>query len=266
MQNLSSKKEHIEKICNEGYELEFGKVIENSFANYKKIAVYAGCMFIVFVILLGILSSLGLVSSIGLENFKPFMDQFQAKMVSKSLDTIMTIQLSSVLISVLTTPFIAGFYKMCHFADKDEEFKVVDMFSYYKAPYLLNITFFTLIIGLLTVALTFVTESIGMGFIASFSSSMVSILSLLAIPLIVFGNLNATEAIKYSFKLVSRKFFLFLGILIVSLIIAGLGIFGFCIGIFFTIPFFYSVHYVLYKTIVGIDETSEIDEISGVQN
>jgi hypothetical protein len=42
---------------------------------------------------------------------------------------------------------------------------------------------------------------------------------------------------------------------------AMIGIFGLCIGIFFTMPYFYSTHYVLYKNAVGIIDKSEIDDI-----
>jgi hypothetical protein len=52
-----------------------------------------------------------------------------------------------------------------------------------------------------------------------------------------------------------------LGLLIVGVIAGIIGIFGLCIGIFFTLPFMYSMNYVIYKTIVGIDEPGEIEEI-----
>ena len=78
--------------------------------------------------------------------------------------------------------------------------------------------------------------------------------------------MNATDAIKYSFLLVSKQPLILLGLTIVAGIGSALGIFGLCIGIFFTLPFMYSMNYVIYKSIVGFDETSEIDEISGTEN
>ena len=83
------------------------------------------------------------------------------------------------------------------------------------------------------------------------------------IPLIVFGNLNATEAIKSSVIIVSKQPLVLLGLLIVAVIAGIIGIFGLCIGIFFTLPFMYSMNYVIYKTIIGIDSVNEIVEIEG---
>jgi uncharacterized membrane protein len=57
-----------------------------------------------------------------------------------------------------------------------------------------------------------------------------------------------------------------LGLLIVAVIAGIVGIFGLCIGIFFTMPFMYSMNYVIYKTIVGIDEPSQIEEIKINEN
>jgi uncharacterized protein (DUF58 family) len=52
-----------------------------------------------------------------------------------------------------------------------------------------------------------------------------------------------------------------LGLMIVAAIAIALGLFGFCIGLFFTWPFLYSMEYSLYNSIIGIDYTSEIDEL-----
>ena len=45
---MNTTKDKIEKISTNGYELDFGTVFENAFENYKKIALYAGLMLLVF--------------------------------------------------------------------------------------------------------------------------------------------------------------------------------------------------------------------------
>ena len=52
-----------------------------------------------------------------------------------------------------------------------------------------------------------------------------------------------------------------LGLIIVSFIASLTGLIAFCIGIFFTMPFLYSMEYALYNSIIGIDSVSEIDEL-----
>jgi hypothetical protein len=79
--------------------------------------------------------------------------------------------------------------------------------------------------------------------------------------LIIFGNLQAIEAIKGSMIVVSKQFFILMGLLIVSLLFTMLGIFGFCIGIFFTMPFIYSMYYSIYNEIIGDNDTEEKSEI-----
>jgi len=49
--------------------------------------------------------------------------------------------------------------------------------------------------------------------------------------------------------------------MIVAGIVSFLGIFGLCIGIFFTLPLLFSMEYSIYSAIVGIESKSEIEEI-----
>ena len=42
-----------------------------------------------------------------------------------------------------------------------------------------------------------------------------------------------------------------------AFIIAMLGIFALCIGIFFTVSYFYTMNYTVYNEIIPIDETSQ---------
>ena len=47
-------KDKIEEIKANGYQIDFGTVFEHAFENYKKIALYAGLMLLVFLILFSI--------------------------------------------------------------------------------------------------------------------------------------------------------------------------------------------------------------------
>jgi uncharacterized membrane protein len=52
-----------------------------------------------------------------------------------------------------------------------------------------------------------------------------------------------------------------LGLIIVAIIASIIGIFVVCIGILFTMPIVYSMNYVIYSSIIGVDSESEIEEI-----
>lgn len=268
MQNSKNQKEQIEKISNYGYQLDFGTVFDGAFENYKKIALYAGLMILVFSILFTIIMFAGLISYVGIEHMEEFGEKMKQLSTMKvmPLDIAIPLNAGILLFSAITNPFFAGFLKMADCGQKGEEFHVSTMFSYYKFPYFFNIFLSAIIIGFISTCLTLASETIGLGFVGTITALIISFLTSLSIPLIVFGNLNAIDSIKYSIILVSKQPLILLGLAIVAGIGSVIGIFGFCIGIFFTLPFAYSMNYMIYKNIIGFDETSEIDEISGAEN
>jgi hypothetical protein len=256
-------KDRIEEIRTNGYELDFGTVFESAFENYKKIALYAGLMLLFFFIALGVLFIIGMIYYVGMENMEEFskkITQF-SELKEKPLDIVLQLNAGMLLLSGLLNPFLAGFFKMADCAEKDEEFHVSTMFSYYKSPYFLNIIITTFIITLVNVGLSTLLELAGFNIIGSIISLTLSFITFLVVPLIVFGKLNAIDAIKSSVIIVSKQPLVLLGLIIVSLIAAIIGIFGFCIGILFTMPFVYSMNYTIYKNIIGIDSASELKEI-----
>lgn len=268
MQNSKTTKAKIEEISKNGYLLDFGTVFESAFENYKKIALYAGLMLIVFSILTTIIVMSGLISYIGIENFEEFGNKMKQMSSLKvmPLDVLLPLNASVLFISALISPFMAGFLKMADCGENGEEFHVSTMFSYYKSPYFFNIFIAVIIIGITGTGLAMLLEMAGLSFVGTVTSLLISFLTFMAIPLIVFGKLNATEAIQSSIILVSKQPLTLLGLLIVASIGAVLGIFGLCIGIFFTYPFIYSMEYTIYKSIIGIDDTSEIAQIETTED
>lgn len=260
---MNSTKAVIEEIKINGYQLDFGTVFEHAFENYKKIVLYAGLMLLVFSIVLSIVFIAGLISYVGVENLEEFGNRMKQMSDSKVIPTEIEIPLNLgiLLFSALINPFMAGFLKMADCGEKGEEFHIATMFSYYKLPYFFNIFIAVFIIGVSSTGLAMLLESVGYSFIGTLITTVISFLTFLMIPLIVFGNLNAIEAVNSSSIIVSKQPLVLLGLLIVAVIASIIGIFGLCIGIFFTLPFMYSMNYVIYKTIIGIDSVPETIEI-----
>lgn len=260
---MNTTKERIEKITTYGYELDFGTVFEQAFENYKKIALYAGLMLLVFWILISILFSAGLISYVGIEHIEEYTNKMKELSTLKviPLDIALPLNGSIILISALINPFMAGFLKMADCGEKGEEFHVSTMFTYYKSPYFIAIFISVFIIGITSTGIAMLLQSAGLEFVGTVTTLLISFMTFMAIPLIVFEKLNAIDAIKSSISIVSKQPLVLLGLLIVAGIGAALGIFGFCIGIFFTWPFLYSMNYTIYKNIFGNDYVSEIDEL-----
>lgn len=264
MQNMKPIKDRIEEIRTNGYQLDFGTVFESAFENYKKIALYAGLMLLIFSILLSIFMLTAVISYVGIENLEEFSNKLKQFSTLKviPLDIILPLNTVLILFSGLLNPFMAGFLKMADCGEKGEEFHVSTMFSYYKSPYFLNIFIAVFIITLISTGFSMLLESAGFSFVGSIISLIISFITLLTIPLIIFGKLNAIDAIKSSIIIVSKQPLVLLGLIIVAGIGAALGLFGLCIGVFFTWPFMYSMNYMIYKNIIGIDSISESNETS----
>ena len=256
---MKSIKEKIAAIRTNGYQLDFGTVFEHAFENYKKIAVYAGLMLLVFTILLLIILFTVIISYVGIENLEGFGEKLKQFSTLKTMPLDIAIPLNGglILFSALINPFMAGFLKMADSGEKGEEFHVSTMFTYYKLPYFLNIFSAVFLITFVSTALSILLEYAGFSFMGTLISMVISILTVLTIPLLIFGNLNTIDAIKSSITVVSKQPLVILGLIIVAGIGSVLGIFGFCIGLFFTLPFMYSMNYVIYKTIIGVDSASE---------
>jgi hypothetical protein len=256
-QNMKSTIERIEEIKTNGCSLDFGTVFENAFENYKKIALYAGLMYLVFFILFAILMMIGLVSYVGIENLEGFSEKLKhfSELKDKPLEVILKINAGMILLSGLINPFLAGFLKMADCGQKDEEFHVSTMFSYYKSPYFLNIFIAKFIISFVNVGLSILFQFAGFEIIGTIITLTLAFMTLMTIPFIIFGKLNSFDAIKSSVIIVSKQPLVLLGLIIVSGIGAVIGIFGLCIGIFFTLPFIYSMEYTIYNSIIGINAT-----------
>ena len=90
-------------------------------------------------------------------------------------------------------------------------------------------------------------------------SVTIGLFTILMIPLIIFGKLKAVEAIQASILVVSKQPIVILGLLVIGVIASLVGLIGCCIGIVFTIPFMYSLYYVIYSEIIGFDPENEIE-------
>ena len=251
---MNDKKLKIEALKENGYQLEFEHVFNLTFENYKKIALYAGLMLFVFTILMSILVGVGIISYLGVTGFTEMMqpENLQAEAMSETGKVILII--GAVVGVCLLSPFPAGLIKMANSAQKDEEFNVSTMFYYYRAPYFKELFVSAFIIGLFSSATSSAIGYLGVQYLEILTSTLIGFITMLAIPLIIFSDLKAVDAITSSIILVSKQPLTLLGLFVVSYIASLIGFFGCCIGIFFTLPFMYSLYFAAYSEIVGFDE------------
>lgn len=250
----------IEEIQNNGYNLDFSEVFTHAFENYKKIAIYAGLILLVISILSFFLGG-GIFTQIyGIENLnKEFIESLMKQ--EPTPDSLMISMAVVVALTAIFGPFTAGFLKMADCADKDETFNFSTIFTYYKAPYFSRIFIASLLISLVTGLISVGFNFIGITFIDTLISLAISLFTSLTIPLIIFGNLDTTDAIKSSIVIVSKQPVVIALLFIVAFIGSMVGFIGCCIGVVFTIPITYSVKYAIYNAIIGIENQDTIDSI-----
>ncbi|WP_417940324.1 hypothetical protein [Flavobacterium sp. RS13.1] len=257
---MKSTLNQIDDIKNNGYFLDFSNVFNHAFENYKKIALYAGLILLVVSILCFFLGGGILVALYGAEHFnKEFFESLQQNQPQGTDLLIYTLVIT--FITALFTPFTAGFLKMADCADKDETFNFSTVFTYYKAPYFSRLFSTALLIGLISGGISVAFNLIGIPVVDSIIAIVISLFTSMTIPLIVFGNLNTTEAIKSSITIVSKQPLVIALLFIVAGIGSAIGFIGCCIGVVFTIPITYSVKYAIYSAILEIDNPDSIDAI-----
>jgi hypothetical protein len=251
--------ERLEDIKKNGYQLDFGNVFNHAFENYKKIALYAGLVLFVFLILFSILIAGSLISFIGVTAMTHELSPEKFKIENLSQTNLFIFGGISLIITCLFSPMEAGFLKMADCGDKDEEFHVSTIFSYYKFIYFKEIIVSTFLITLISLLQRTLLTHYGLDILGSLISYFILFITYITIPLIIFGDLKAIDAIKYSIGIVFKQPIVLLGLVIVAFIGSMVGFMACCIGVFFTLPFLYSMKYAIYTAIVGIDSQPEIE-------
>lgn len=99
---------------------------------------------------------------------------------------------------------------------------------------------------------------------------LLSALTLLSIPLIVFGKLNGWEALQWSVRISMRNFWWFVLLSFLIAIMQVVGVYACCVGFFFAYPLAECMKFTAYYDIVGLGDKREFikepkEETSGYQ-
>lgn len=243
------EKPNPEKKNNPKLHLEIGDVINDSIEIYKKTALLSGLAFATLMFIITFLGIIGIGYFFRADELQEVLKNFDPeKLSTNGMIIYYTIV---ILLTVFASPFIAGMLKMADNAYNNLEVKFSSFYEYVNSSLFLDILLVTFFTSTFSIGLSLVSKFILpgiygaiLGFVLSY---LISILTFSAIPLVLFKSLSFLDAIKISTERIGRNFFVVLLLMIVAGIFAALGIFAFCLGIFFTIPFAYAVQYSIYK-------------------
>lgn len=254
----------LSEIKQNGFDLDLGNLINESFENYKKIALLAGLALTIIILLLMIATIFALGYFIDFENFS--QDQ-----LIMDFNTFTPVQIAiyigaTALFAMLFAPFTAGLIKIAHDVETKDEVSFSNIFDCYKGIYLKDLMFSAFVIAVFSSCITVGFQMIHLEFVGTILNYIIGFMSCLTIPLIVFGRLNAIDAILNSILVVSKQPLIIFLALLLAVIGACLGLIAFCLGIFFTLPYLYSMYYAIYKNSVGFDENAELEQIGTFDN
>lgn len=269
---MNTKNNQLEKALSQGYELDFGKVIEKSFENFKKTWAMGGLAMLIILLLLGALSVGAIVVILGLdaltdmanlENFANLENQLRLSTMDTLYLFLYTIGIA--LLYGLSYVLFAGFYKMVDDADKNKPIVLDSLFYYFRTNHFVQLLFAGVLYSFTTTLLGYAFDhmenpAIG-GIIVTLLNYIIIFLMTLVIPLIIFSNNKALSAIENSIKLVLKQPLIILALIIVAGLLSAIGLFAICIGYLFTFAFNYIVYYYIYISALPQDESSDLDLI-----
>lgn len=248
-----------ENKFNQNNTIDVGRIIDESFSIFKKTIWISGigiillCLFILPITFFILFKSMDITS---LEQFVKISPTLGENFNYLLLNAAIALPLAA-----LTAPITAGFYKINHLAKQGKEFGLNNLFDYYNGNYFKHLALSAFLVALYSNILGLGLNYLNLTFVATMIQLFIAFLFILTVPLIIFENQNALTAMSNSSKLAIKHPFSIVICFLFAFLIALLGIFGFCIGLFFTISYVYTMNYTLYNAIIPIENKNPIDEI-----
>lgn len=252
-------KNRIEQKLHNGYQLETGQLIDDSFALFKKNFLTAGLGVILLGLIMLVIYFGILVSFFGINDVQNTLLQFEV--LSKDSNFIIGNVIVTTILAAIVAPVTAGFIHLNYLTKFEKEYTVGTIFEFYSSKYFKDIFIAYAIIGFTTAVVSAVLTVASLEVFDLIFQGLISCFTVFTIPLIIYGEQNYSNAISKSLTLFLKQPFPIVLGLIIAIIGALLGLVVLCIGMFFTVPFIYSMHFSIYDQAIGFEETSEIEEI-----
>lgn len=250
---------HFFQKFNQNLTPDIGRLIDESFATFKKTVWVMGVGMLLLTVVGIVLSMVVFSFSLGINSLEQFIQE--SRYLQHDTTYLLVNAGLGIVMAGLMAPITAGFYKINHLANTNQEFSIGTLFEYYSSSYLKELIVYGILVALITNVIALGLSYLDMTFIAAIFQIIIAFLFIFGIPLIIFENHNATEAITYSSKLALRNPITIILSFLFALLIALLGIIAICIGIIFTIGYIYTMNYTLYNSIIPIENKNPLDEI-----
>jgi hypothetical protein len=235
---------HLDNLVEEGYDFNFGDCINQGFRIVNKnIGGFIGFTLIY-------------LATMTFLHFIPFIGTIGQLLIG--------------------TPLIAGFYIVAQKINNEEPYEFGDFFKGFDffGPLVGTALITGLIISLISIpmgAITFFIAAVYTPILIDFYETVRFMSLLLIIPfiylmtpynwasmLVIFYGYSAWESMKMSRKLISKKWFLIFGYLIVIGLIAVAGMLLIGVGMLYTVPVFMCANYVVFHEVTKGEEFDDV--------
>jgi len=258
---MEKTNQRIEDIKRDGVELDFSEVFNPAFEIYKKIVGPAGVIMLLLIVVIAVIAFIGLFAAVGFNGMATNMQSFSP--INLSFTFLMlycVVIIAGAILSILLT---AGFLQMAYNAFHNLDFSMGTAFKHFKSEDTKELVIGATIVAIPNLIQILFFEYIHLTLVGSLVSGIISLFTFLMVPLIIFGKLKAVDAILGSIHVILKNFLMIFLLLIVSYIIAIVGIIGCGIGVAFTIPFMYAMIISIYIKIFEIPASNaQIDSIT----
>ena len=212
---------------------EIGKIIDDSFTTFKKTIWISGVGILIMLVIVMPITLYSIFTYMGISSMEDFVKN-SPKLESDFNYLVMSAAISLVIAAIIA-PITAGFYKINHLAKQNKEFGVNNLFDYYKSPYFQPLAISTILTALYSNIIGLLLVYLNLKLVGNMMQVFIALLFIFSIPLIIFEKQNALTAMSNSSKIFVKHPFTIIISLVFAFIIAMLGIFALCIGIFFTV-------------------------------
>lgn len=243
----------LQQIQNGGLEINTRNIIDESYKLYTRIVLKSGLVLLFVAMTAAIVSSI--VIATNFENPEETLkDLVSINPLHFALDElimyVVVLSIATAIGSILT----AGMMRMAADASQDNEIKMSTAFCYFTKKSGLYVFIAHFFISLTFTALSFLLQHHELSLVSLALNWIINSLTALVTPLLIFGNLSISQAFKYSARIVNEKPLTIIFLLTWNSFLASAGILFFVIGIFFTLPYLFCVHFALYRQTIGLDE------------
>lgn len=241
--------ENLERKIEQSHNLEFGNIFDQVIELFKKIYLKGFLMLlitVVFAVAINVIFTLiGLTPQSDILTKAFDLDSFYKFW---SLNIIYSIP-QTILITTISTAFVAAFYKICKQTVLEEP-PEDDYFYFFKKAYFSKL----LTLGMISTGITAVAQLL-------FVLPAIYVFVPMSYIAVIFSNnpeLTELEIIKLSFKLGNKKWFLTFGLIFICGILGALGAVLCVIGVLFTLSIVYLPAFFIYKEVIGFNTDSKI--------